>query len=30
MQIFQSLAQKGSQFSVTYPDGTKGTKNRSL
>lgn len=26
MQIFQSLAQKGSQFSVTYPDGTKGTK----
>lgn len=26
MQIFQSLTQKGSQFSVTYPNGTKGTK----
>lgn len=26
MQIFQSLAQKGSQFSVTYPNGTTGTK----
>lgn len=26
MQIFQSLAKKGSQFSVTYPNGTKGMK----
>lgn len=26
MQFFQSMAQKGSQFLATYPDGTKGNK----